>query len=154
LDYALEAERLQFFARLNEGDAHIVVPRFFPALSSKRVLTTELLVGRGFDEACAASEAERHAWARVMWRFVFRGALVGGHLNADPHPGNYVFLDGGRVGFLDFGCIQSFVDRRLFAVKVHQAALARDEKAFARAVAVMVRAKPGPLETAAVAYTR
>jgi predicted unusual protein kinase regulating ubiquinone biosynthesis (AarF/ABC1/UbiB family) len=154
LDYALEAERLQFFARLNEGDPDIVVPRFFASHSSGRVLTTELLVGKSFDEACAASEAERHAWARVMWRFVFTGTLVGGHLNADPHPGNYVFLDGGRVGFLDFGCIQSFVDRRPFAVKVHQAALARDDGAFGRAVATMVRSKPGRLETAAVAYTR
>jgi predicted unusual protein kinase regulating ubiquinone biosynthesis (AarF/ABC1/UbiB family) len=154
LDYTLEAERLQFFARLNHGDPSVRVPAFFPACSSRRVLTTELLVGRGFDEACAATESEREAWARVMWRFVFTGTLVGGHLNADPHPGNYVFLEGGKVGFLDFGCIQSFVDRRPFAVRVHQAALARDEDAFRRAVATMVRSKPGRLEELALAYTR
>jgi predicted unusual protein kinase regulating ubiquinone biosynthesis (AarF/ABC1/UbiB family) len=154
LDYALEAERLQFFARLVSSDRHLKVPDFFPQHSSKRVLTTELFVGRNFEEACAAPEAERRAWARAMWRFVFTGTLVGGHLNADPHPGNYVFFDDGVVGFLDFGCIQSFVDRRPFAVRVHQAALARDEAAFARAVATMVKAKPGRLEKAAVEYTR
>lgn len=31
-----------------------------------------------------------------------------GLFNADPHPGNYVFMPDGRVGFLDFGCVQQF----------------------------------------------
>jgi predicted unusual protein kinase regulating ubiquinone biosynthesis (AarF/ABC1/UbiB family) len=89
-----------------------------------------------------------------MWRFVFKGTLVGGKLNADPHPGNYVFHDGGRVTFLDYGCIQPIDGRRRTAGRVHRAALARDEAAFGLAVRDMVGAKPGPLGDMAVSYTR
>jgi predicted unusual protein kinase regulating ubiquinone biosynthesis (AarF/ABC1/UbiB family) len=75
-------------------------------------------------------------------------------LNADPHPGNYVFHDGGRVTFLDYGCIQPMGDRRRKAVRVHRAALARDEGAFAQAVCDMVGARPGQLGDLSVSYTR
>ena len=63
--------------------------------------------------------------------FVFKGSLVGGMRAADPHPGNYVFQDDGRVVFLDYGCIQVLDDvRRDKARAVHRAAMARDSKAF------------------------
>jgi predicted unusual protein kinase regulating ubiquinone biosynthesis (AarF/ABC1/UbiB family) len=154
LDYRLEAQRLTHFAKLNAGDARVRVPRLYETHSSSRVLTTELARGLSFDEACAASESERRIWAETLWRFVFKGTLVGGHLNADPHPGNYIFQPDGCVTFLDYGCVQSFVDRRPFAVRVHHAAIARDEALFARRVADMVKSKPGPLEGVAIAYTR
>jgi hypothetical protein len=35
---------------------------------------------------------------------MFRALWKHGLLYADPHPGNYRFLGGGRVAFLDFGC--------------------------------------------------
>ena len=154
LDYAHEAESLRAFGRLHAGDPTVRVPALVDDCCGARVLTTELARGASFEQACAAPEDERRAWAQTMWRFVFKGTLVGGLLNADPHPGNYVFQEGGRVTFLDFGCIQSFAERRPFALRIHRAALARDEAEFARGVAVMVASKPGPLEDLAIAYTR
>ena len=154
LDYAHEAESLRAFGRLHAGDPTVRVPALVDDCCGARVLTTELARGGSFEQACAAPEDERRAWAQTMWRFVFKGTLVGGLLNADPHPGNYVFQEGGRVTFLDFGCIQSFAERRPFALRIHRAALARDEAEFARGVAVMVASKPGPLEDLAIAYTR
>jgi predicted unusual protein kinase regulating ubiquinone biosynthesis (AarF/ABC1/UbiB family) len=154
LDYAHEARSLLAFEELHRGDPTVRVPRLVASHSSKRVLTTELAEGTSFDEACVAPEAERRAWAETLWRFVFKGTLVGAMLNADPHPGNYVFHEDGRVTFLDYGCIQRIDDRRPRAVAVHRAALARDEAAFGRAVANMVGSKPGPLEDMAISYTR
>ena len=154
LDYRLEATRLLHFAKLNEGDDAVLVPQLFATHSSGRVLTTSLARGVTFEEACAATESERRAWAEAMWRFVFRGTLVGGLFNADPHPGNYIFQPEGRVTFLDYGCVQSFEVKRPFAVRVHHAAIARDEERFRRAVAVMIGAKPGRLEKVALDYTR
>jgi predicted unusual protein kinase regulating ubiquinone biosynthesis (AarF/ABC1/UbiB family) len=154
LDYVHEANNLRAFADLHGGDPTVLVPGLVADRSSRRVLTTELAVGASFDEACAAPEPERRAWAESLWRFVFKGTLVGGMLNADPHPGNYVFHDGGRVTFLDYGCIQRITDRRPRAVGVHRAALARDEQEFGRAVTRMVGSKPGALEDLAVRYTR
>jgi predicted unusual protein kinase regulating ubiquinone biosynthesis (AarF/ABC1/UbiB family) len=154
LDYVREAQNLSAFARLHAGDPTVRVPALVGSHSSARVLTAELARGASFEEACAATESERHDWARTMWRFVFKGTLVGGMLNADPHPGNYVFHDGGRVTFLDYGCVQPFAERREFAVRIHRAAMARSEEDFARAVARMIHSKPGPLEDLAIRYTR
>ena len=155
LDYELEATRLKQFHALHAGDPTVKIPTFVASHSGKCVLTTELVRGLDFDEACARSADERRAWAHTMWRFVFKGTLVGGMLNADPHPGNYIFHDGGAVTFLDYGCIQGMDEsRRTRARAVHFAALAGDEARFRRAVADMVSSKPGPLEDAALDYTR
>ncbi|MEO6418467.1 MAG: AarF/ABC1/UbiB kinase family protein, partial [Polyangiaceae bacterium] len=106
LDYRLEGTRIQDFARIHASDPTIRIPRLIEDRSSGGVLTTEFVRGLDFEEACAASENERRAWAETMWRFVFKGILVGGMFNADPHPGNYIFQKDGKVVFLDFGCVQ------------------------------------------------
>jgi hypothetical protein len=46
------------------------------------------------------------------------------------------------------------VERRPHAIRIHRAALARDETEFARAVARMLKARPGRLEELAVTYSR
>lgn len=155
LDYALEARRLAHFGQVHAGDPTIVIPRLIADRSSPRVLTAEFVRGRTFEQACEASEAERISFAQTMWRFVFKANTVGGMFNADPHPGNYVFLDDGRVAFLDFGCVQQIEGRRLpQSREVHRAALARDADAFHKAAMALVDAKPGPLGDAAASYLR
>ncbi len=155
LDYRHEAQSLLFFARLHAHDAKILVPGFIPSHSSARVLSTELALGATFETACGAPEADRRAWAETLWRYVYRGSLVGGRFNADPHPGNYVFLENGTIVFLDYGCVQAFAGDALSnARKMHQAALLRDEAAFAKRVSVMVKARSGRLENAARSYVR
>lgn len=155
LDYRLEAERMGMFRRLHEGDASVIVPRVVPERSSKRVLTSDFVSGLGFDQACQASEQERRTWAQALWRFVFRGILVGGMFNADPHPGNYVFQPGGRVAFLDFGCVQLLsAEHQRMAVQVHCDAAMRDEAAFRAHGIPYLQAHPGPHEDLALAFMR
>ncbi|MGO8999726.1 MAG: ABC1 kinase family protein [Polyangiaceae bacterium] len=155
LDYALEAERIGHFTRVHAGDPTVRIPALIASRSGKRVLTTEFVRGATFEEACEASEPERRAWAETLWRFVFKGNLVGGQFNADPHPGNYIFHDAGRVTFLDFGCVQPIDAGRLdWARRIHRAALVRDEPTFRYAVCGMLGSKPGRLEKMAVDYTR
>jgi predicted unusual protein kinase regulating ubiquinone biosynthesis (AarF/ABC1/UbiB family) len=155
LDYELEASRLSRFAELHAGDPTVRVPRLVPSHSARRVLTTELARGWTFDEACAAPVEARTAWAETMWRFVFKGTLRGSMLNADPHPGNYIFHPDGVVTFLDYGCVQEVEEgHRQRAEAVHRAALARDEPRFGQAVAALVKSRPGALEKLAIAYSR
>jgi len=155
LDYALEAERIQYFAGVHAGDPTVRVPHLVSTHSSKRVLTTGFVHGGTFDDACAAGEADRRAWAETMWRFVFKGNLLGGHFNADPHPGNYVFHDGGKVTFLDYGCVQAIdLAHQRWARVLHRAAVERDEPTFRSSVRGMLDSKPGRLEDAAIDYTR
>jgi predicted unusual protein kinase regulating ubiquinone biosynthesis (AarF/ABC1/UbiB family) len=105
IDYGHEAETADVFRKIHEGDAQIVIPRIHHSLSTKRVLTMELM--GGVDHATFAEkapQADRDAAGETLTRFMYRALYRHGLLYADPHPGNYRFLGGGRVAFLDFGC--------------------------------------------------
>ncbi len=156
LDYHLELERQQRFAQLHAHDPDIVIPRVYPERSAMRVLTSELIEGYvDFDEACKHDDAKRQRYARTMWRFVFRGTLLNGLFNADPHPGNYLFLPDQRVAFLDFGCVLSIEDwRRQLAKNMHEAALEKNEAHFYELTKEMLATKGGPLEDALLKYMR
>ena len=107
LDYAREASMADLFRRMNREDPDVVVPRVHHALTTRRVLTTELVHGQGYAEFCAtAPQAAKDRAGATLWRFTVRSMLKYGMLYADPHPGNYRFLPDGRVAFLDFGCVK------------------------------------------------
>lgn len=155
LDYELEGRRMEHFARVHEGDPQVRVTTLVRERSSRSVLTTELVTGKTFDEACAATEPERAAWAETMWRYVFKGNLVGGMFNADPHPGNYLFHDGGAVTFMDYGCVQEIPEAtRAHATDLHRAACRGDEAAFATYVRKVLGSRPGKQEDLSIAYSR
>ncbi|MFO0756897.1 MAG: AarF/ABC1/UbiB kinase family protein [Byssovorax sp.] len=155
LDYGLEAERQEAFRALHAGDPTIHIPAVFKDRSRRRVLTTELARGTSLEEACLLTEPLRRAYAETLWRFVFKGNLVGGMFNADPHPGNYLFHPEGKITFLDFGCIQPIEDERLGqAIALHEAALAGDERAFGKYAAIILETRGGRYEELAIAYSR
>jgi predicted unusual protein kinase regulating ubiquinone biosynthesis (AarF/ABC1/UbiB family) len=155
LDYELEAQHQREFAAFHAGDAKISIPGVIAERSARRVLTSELSEGLTLEQAAARSEAERRAWAETLWRFVFKGNLVLGMFNADPHPGNYLFRPDGGVTFLDFGCVQPIVRESLGPARaMHRAAIFRDEAAFAEATQRLLGTRGGEYGTRAVAYVR
>lgn len=156
LDYRIEAEHQMRFVRIHHKESDVIIPSVIRSHSTRRVLTTEFFAGRTLEEAIEASSLEqRQAYATTLWRFVFRSILVGGDFNADPHPGNYLFAEVPRIVFLDFGCVQRLsARRRQTARAVHEAAVARDEQAFADAVRQLLDTKAGPLETLMIGFTR
>ena len=155
LDYLREAASQMRFREIHGDDPQIRIPRVIADRSSGRVLTTEMVGGLTLDEAALRPIAERRAWAETMWRFVFRGSLVGGLFNADPHPGNFFFQEGGAVAFIDFGCIQPFPEEQLpHAIVAHEASMERNEAAFLRAGARMLDVQPGLHADLAVGFMR
>jgi predicted unusual protein kinase regulating ubiquinone biosynthesis (AarF/ABC1/UbiB family) len=119
LDYRLEAANQAEFAKRYRGHPFIHVPRVIGELSSARVLTQELVRGKSWSEALACEQDLRDSWAQAIWRFVYGSHERLGMINADPHPGNYVFHDDGSVSFLDFGCVQRFArDRTEMAIAI------------------------------------
>ena len=108
LDYRLEAANQAEFAELYRGHPFIHVPDVIAELCTGRVLTQDLVRGLSWSDALAAEQELRDQWAEAIWRFTY-GAYRSIHaLNADPHPGNYVFHESGSVSFLDFGCVKRF----------------------------------------------
>jgi predicted unusual protein kinase regulating ubiquinone biosynthesis (AarF/ABC1/UbiB family) len=155
LDYRLEASNAAFFTELHRGDRQIHVPAVVLSHSRRRVLTTELTQGMTLDEASLQEEPLRRELARVLWRFVFKGNLIGGRFNADPHPGNYIFHPDGSISFLDFGCVQAFDPEHVTHSRaVHWAAIQRDEAGFRRHVVALLGTRGGSYEHHALGYSR
>jgi predicted unusual protein kinase regulating ubiquinone biosynthesis (AarF/ABC1/UbiB family) len=108
LDYKREAQNQKNFRELYLDHPFIRVPRIFEGHSTARVLTSEYVPGRRFSDVAKTDEASRSRYGEILYRFVFGSILRFGVFNGDPHPGNYLFDDDGRVVFLDFGCVKYF----------------------------------------------
>jgi predicted unusual protein kinase regulating ubiquinone biosynthesis (AarF/ABC1/UbiB family) len=103
LDYEHEAQNQRTFSRAYRGHPFIYVPDVITRLSRDRVLVTEYIEGRGFEEVKALDHEARSRFGEIVFRFYIGSIYQLQHFNADAHPGNYVLLDDGRVAFLDFG---------------------------------------------------
>jgi predicted unusual protein kinase regulating ubiquinone biosynthesis (AarF/ABC1/UbiB family) len=103
LDYELEAQNQRSLARIFKGHPFIAVPEVVSSLSRERVLVTEYVEGVGFEELKGYPQAQRDRIGEIVFRF-FLGCLYRHRqFSGDPHPGNFLLLEDGRVAFLDFG---------------------------------------------------
>ncbi len=146
LDYEAEARWLQRFAAIVLGDPVLSVPRLVPSRSSRRVLTTELVHGLTVAEASRLPHAA--AQARAVRRFVRDTWLEHGLLFADPHAGNWILHEDGRVTVLDFGCIARFGEEDRAGFRATLDALGRGDRATASG---HVRALLGARDSSAAA---
>ena len=107
LDYRREATNQARFARLFDNHPYIVVPKVYKEYCRTRVITQEFVHGKPFMSALEWPQEERDRLAEVLFRF-FYGSLNRFLLfSADPHPGNYLVLEDGKVAFLDYGLVRA-----------------------------------------------
>jgi predicted unusual protein kinase regulating ubiquinone biosynthesis (AarF/ABC1/UbiB family) len=115
LDYRREARHAALYQNMLSGVADIRVPRVWPELSTRRLLTLDWLEGDrllahkgdALDIRNRLGTAMFTAW---WWPFSRYGVIHG-----DPHLGNYtVFRLNGRpagINLLDYGCIRIFAPK-------------------------------------------
>ncbi|KAK4436016.1 hypothetical protein Salat_0765300 [Sesamum alatum] len=120
LDYNLEAANALEFMEVHSRFPFICLPKVFPHLTKKRVLTMEWLVGDSPSELISASSPESK---RKLLDLVNKGVeaslvqlLETGLMHADPHPGNLRYISSGKIGFLDFGLLCRMEKKHQFAM--------------------------------------
>ncbi|MDB4954315.1 MAG: transporter [Myxococcales bacterium] len=116
LDYTAEAAALTRYA------GTVVVPRPIAEASSVRVLTMTRIAGErltGYLQRMTLEGklAERDRLLGELVGEVAAQILVRGQVHADPHPGNFLVVDGAKLALLDFGCMLelSAADRAAYA---------------------------------------
>ena len=111
LDFRVEAQNVAAVAAALEergGDPLVHVPAVHEPLSSRRVLVLERLRGVPFSVAETTIRArglDRHGLAVRLLHALLDQIMRDGVFHADPHPGNVLLLDDGRLGLLDFGSV-------------------------------------------------
>jgi predicted unusual protein kinase regulating ubiquinone biosynthesis (AarF/ABC1/UbiB family) len=132
LDFELEAQQQRTFARAYRGHPFIYVPEVVTALSRRRVMVCEWVDGMRFEAMLALDQEARDRIGEILVRFFFGSGQRVGRFNNDPHPGNYLLMEDGRMAFLDFGNTTVVSDSwRELARGVLRAAIDGDLEGFA-----------------------
>src|SRR5262247_2644105 len=103
LDLAVEARNTERFARNFADDVDVLVPAVYWEWTSGALNVQEHIDGiRGDDlEAIDAAGLVRKALAARGADAMLKMILVDGFFQADPHPGNVMFLPGNRLALID-----------------------------------------------------
>jgi predicted unusual protein kinase regulating ubiquinone biosynthesis (AarF/ABC1/UbiB family) len=128
-DYRMEAANQQYFADKYRGHAYVKIAEVLPELSAERVLTSELVKGRRFYDVLDEPQEARNQYGEIINRFVYNSINVDGIFSGDPHPGNYIFMDDGRICFLDFGLVKRLTPHEQQLVRAPGVAILRNDPA-------------------------
>ncbi|HVO41655.1 MAG TPA: AarF/UbiB family protein [Aggregatilineales bacterium] len=125
-DFRREARYAQRLHELmSQDEVNHYAPRIYFELCGPHVITMELLEGVWLYELLAAvkndDQARLLAWAELgiipeqVGRLILRSVLTQCYrhrfFHADPHAGNLILLDGGTLGYIDFGLV-GWLDER------------------------------------------
>lgn len=115
LDYTNEGENADRLREIHAADQDVTIPVIHWNHSTPRVLVMEEVRGTDFSEAEVddrLTAADRHRLAAVALHVAFVEIFHEGFFHADPHPGNFVVTDDGKLGLLDFGMVGTITDRQ------------------------------------------
>ena len=111
-DYDLELKRSVF---ISEACSHIdglIFPKYYPELSSKRILTMDWLDGLHLKDFLNTNPSQdvRDCIGQLLWDFYDHQIHQLRQVHADPHPGNFLMRPDGTMGVIDFGCVKVIPD--------------------------------------------
>mmetsp|Transcript_66604 Transcript_66604/g.124295 ORF Transcript_66604/g.124295 Transcript_66604/m.124295 type:complete len:939 (-) Transcript_66604:113-2929(-) len=116
LDYEQEAANQTRFAETVKScsliEDNICVPQVLYA--SKEVLVQEWLDGVKLTEQGAA-QAQAGRVVKLLLNAYMVQFLETGFLHGDPHPGNFILMNDGRLGILDYGLMTEIDEEKRFA---------------------------------------
>ena len=101
-DYVAEAANQEYARKVLAEESDIIVPKTFPELCGRKILTQEFIHGIPFQTFCEqASQQDKN---RLGSQLLYAHFRLGEHdrFNSDVHPGNYFACDG-KLALVDFG---------------------------------------------------
>lgn len=108
-DYELEAANTAEFADLLAPWPKVIVPKIHKKFSAQTVITSDFVDGTSFAAfAAEADQVSKNDFGKLLFETTFALLFKHGIFSCDPNPGNFLFLNDGRVAFLDFGCVKRF----------------------------------------------
>ncbi|HEY0319513.1 MAG TPA: AarF/ABC1/UbiB kinase family protein [Pyrinomonadaceae bacterium] len=105
MDYVQEGKNADRFRENFQSWRTIHVPRIHWSHTTTRVITMEFIRGTKVTdiETLRARRFSPLKVNRLLVRTYLKQLLEDGFFHADPHPGNLLVTDGGRLAFFDFG---------------------------------------------------
>ncbi|HEY4236918.1 MAG TPA: AarF/UbiB family protein [Gaiellaceae bacterium] len=105
LDFVEEAHNTELVGRLVERFDVLVVPRVIRPYVTERALVLELIPGCRVEAGHGLEPRRAALLAREFFRAYVFQVVVEGVYHADPHHGNVLLTEDGRLALLDFGLL-------------------------------------------------
>lgn len=107
-DYKLELERSVDISQQCGHIENLFFPKYYPELSCEKIITMDWLDGKHLKEFMATnpSQETRDMIGQALWDFYDFQIHQLHQVHADPHPGNFLMQEDGKLGIIDFGCVK------------------------------------------------
>ncbi len=107
-NYLLELQQSQEITQACGVIPNIEFPKYYPELSSERILTMDWMTGRHLGEFVKTdfSQETGNKIGQALWDFYMFQIHILRKVHADPHPGNFLINDEEKLIAIDFGCIK------------------------------------------------
>ncbi|HSD16762.1 MAG TPA: AarF/UbiB family protein [Thermomonas sp.] len=114
LDYETEADNLLRFGKHFDRYPELFVPQPISDLTTPTILTMELVEGVKATDVSGLRRTEQDLGklASTVMRGYLDQVFIHGQIHADPHPGNVLVANDGRVALLDLGMVAHIPPRR------------------------------------------
>ncbi|RKS21715.1 ABC1 family protein [Flavobacterium endophyticum] len=107
-DYELELRQGVAIAEACSEIVNLKFPKYYPELSSKKIISMDWMEGEHLSEFAAHNEdrAKGDKIGQALWDFYMFQMHQLKQVHADPHPGNFLIDGEGNLIAIDFGCIK------------------------------------------------
>lgn len=107
-NYLLEIKQSMEVSEQCEHIKHLRFPKYYPELSSDRIITMDWMQGKHLSEFAKENKdsALANKVGQTLWSFYMYQIHVLRKVHADPHPGNFLVSEQGDLIALDFGCMK------------------------------------------------
>ena len=106
MDFRQEAENMEVFRSFFPDEGRVRIPRVYDEHTRRRVLVMEFCSGTKIDrlqDRFESGELDFRNLMETLTGLYLRTMMVDGFLHADPHPGNLLVQEDGRIVLLDWG---------------------------------------------------
>jgi ubiquinone biosynthesis protein len=162
LDFMHEMENIRRFTDTFSDTPHLVIPRYYEQLSTRRVFIMEFIFGakiselrknpllksgqlRGGYSGLPKGKKRKQYAAGVEYKprliadrfvdMVLKQIFTGGYFHGDPHPGNILVTGDNDICFIDFGLMGTITDgQKEYLIRMFIAIPSRNMERFTRAL--------------------
>lgn len=109
LDFREELKNLLLMRSLLDPERHVTVPRPYPELSTRTVLTMELFPGQPLRTLTPESDVAKRA-VEEMVHAACKQVFIDGVFHGDPHAGNILHGEDGTLCMIDLGLVGTLTE--------------------------------------------
>jgi ubiquinone biosynthesis protein len=112
MDYEIEAHYIDVFRKNLASFDYVYVPQVYWEYTTKKIITMEYIFGykatnkQSLIDAGFDLEKLALGGAKVFWYQIFDIGLF----HADPHPGNIIIMEDGKICYIDYGMVGKITD--------------------------------------------